>query len=56
MVEKIWCFDENILFYIVIKCVKWLCEEGVIIIEVKLGYGLDLDIEVCMLCVVKFFE
>lgn len=34
----------------------WLCEEGVIIIEVKFGYGFDVDIEICMLSVVKFFE
>ena len=55
-VEKTRCSDENTLLHTAIKRAKRLCEEGVTTIEVKSGYGLDLDTEVRMLRVAKSLE
>ena len=55
-VEKTRCADESTLLNTAIKRAKRLCEEGVTTIEVKSGYGLDLDTEVRMLRVAKSLE
>ena len=55
-VEKTRRSDENTLLHTAIKRAKRLCEEGVTTIEVKSGYGLDLDTEVRMLRVAKSLE
>ncbi|GFD78086.1 imidazolonepropionase [Tenacibaculum sp. KUL118] len=55
-VEKTRRADEHTLLNTAIKRAKRLCEEGVTTIEVKSGYGLDLDTEVRMLRVAKSLE
>ncbi|WP_076012984.1 imidazolonepropionase, partial [Alteromonas abrolhosensis] len=55
-VEKTRRSDELTLLHTAIKRAKRLCEEGVTTIEVKSGYGLDLDTEVRMLRVAKSLE
>lgn len=55
-VEKTRCADERTLRNTAIKRAKRLCEEGVTTIEVKSGYGLDLDTEARMLRVAKSLE
>ena len=48
--------DHATLLETAIKRAKRLCEEGVTTLEVKSGYGLDLDTEIRMLTVAKQLE
>lgn len=44
-------FEEELLDVVLI-CVDVLIVEGVMVLEIKFGYGLDMEIELCMFCVV----